>query len=98
LKNGGRVFVGQRDETFYIDLGGTFDTLNLHISPILSPVDDANDALLLGAARDTFSGFNVNTIALEIPIGDLMGPNGNKLIGDLCDDEPSESHGDQEGW
>lgn len=81
LKNGGRVFAGQRDETFYIDLGGTFDTLNLHVSPILSPADDANDALVLGAARDTFSGFNVNTIALEIPISDLMGPNGNKLIG-----------------
>ena len=81
LKNGGRVFAGQRDETFYIDLGGTFDTLNLHISPILSPADDANDALLLGAARDTFSGFNVNTIALEIPISDLMGPNDNKVIG-----------------
>jgi hypothetical protein len=81
LKNGGRVFAGQRDETFYIDLGGTFDTLNLHVSPILSPSDDANDALLLGAARDTFSGFNVNTIALEIPISDLMGPNGNKIIG-----------------
>ncbi|MBC7840571.1 MAG: DUF4331 domain-containing protein [Nitrospiraceae bacterium] len=81
LKNGGRVFAGQRDETFYIDLGGTFDTLNLHVSPILSPADDADDALLLGAARDTFSGFNVNTIALEIPINDLMGPNGNKLIG-----------------
>jgi len=81
LKNGGRVFAGQRDETFYIDLGGTFDTLNLHVSPILSPADDANDALLLGAARDTFSGFNVNTIALEIPISDLVGPNGNKFIG-----------------
>ena len=81
LRNGGRVFAGQRDETFYIDLGGTFDTLNLHVSPILSPADDANDTLLLDAARDTFSGFNVNTIALEIPISDLMGPNGNKVIG-----------------
>src|SRR5262245_22947055 len=81
LKNGGRVFAGQRDETFYIDLGGTFDTLNLHVSPILSPPDDANDALLVGAARDTFSGFNVNTIALEVPIADLVGPNGNKVLG-----------------
>jgi len=81
LKNGGRVFAGQRDETFYIDLGGTFDTLNLHVSPILSAADDANNALVLGAARDTFSGFNVNTIALEIPISDLTGPNGNKVIG-----------------
>ncbi|MDN5941724.1 MAG: DUF4331 domain-containing protein [Nitrospira sp.] len=85
LKNGGRVFAGQRDETFYIDLGGTFDTLNLHISPILSAADDANDATIVGAPQagtaDTFSGFNVNTIALEIPISDLMGPNGNKVIG-----------------
>ena len=85
LKNGGRVFAGQRDETFYIDLGGTFDTLNLHISPILSNSDDANDAVIVGAQgsgnADTFSGFNVNTIALEIPISDLTGPNGNRLIG-----------------
>lgn len=81
LKNGGRVFAGQRDETFFIDLGGTFDTLNLHVSPILSPADDANDALPLGTARDTFSGFNVNTIALEIPISDLTGPNGNTVLG-----------------
>ncbi len=85
LKNGGRVFAGQRDETFYIDLGGTFDTLNLHISPILSPSDDANDAIIVGAPgsgnADTFSGFNVNTIALEIPISDLMGPNGNLVLG-----------------
>lgn len=85
LKNGGRVFAGQRDETFYIDLGGTFDTLNLHISPILSAADDANDTTIVGAPGsgvvDTFSGFNVNTIALEIPISDLVGQNGNKVIG-----------------
>ena len=86
LKNGGRVFAGQRDETFYIDLGGTFDTLNLHLSPpILSNADDANDAIIVGAPgtgnADTFSGFNVNTIALEIPISELIGPNGNKVLG-----------------
>jgi hypothetical protein len=81
LKNGGRVFAGQRDDAFYIDLGSIFDTLNLHVSPILSPADDANDAVLLGAARDTLSGFNVNTIVLEIPISDVVGPNGNKVIG-----------------
>lgn len=85
LKNGGRVFAGQRDETFYIDLGGTFDTLNLHISPILSAANDANNEIIVGAPgsgnADTFSGFNVNTIALEIPIEELEGPNGNKLLG-----------------
>ena len=85
LKNGGRVFAGQRDETFYIDLAAIFDTLNLHAGPILSPADDANDAILVGApgggTADTLSGFNVNTIALEIPVSDLVGPNGNKVIG-----------------
>lgn len=80
LANGGRVFAGQRDETFYIDLGGTFDTLNLHISPILSPADDAADNRLVGDARDSFSGFNVNTIAVEVPISEIV-REGNTVIG-----------------
>src|SRR5579884_37958 len=79
LSNGGRVFAGQRDESFYIDLGGAFDTLNLHVSPILSAADDANDNQNLAA--DSFSGFNVNTIAIEVPISEVMGKNGNKVIG-----------------
>ncbi len=29
LPGGGKVFAGQRDEGFYIDLGGVFDLLNL---------------------------------------------------------------------
>src|SRR5262249_13554099 len=33
LGNGIRVFAGQRDDPFYIDLGGLFDTLNLGLSP-----------------------------------------------------------------
>lgn len=79
LSNGGRVFAGQRDETFYIDLGGTFDTLNLHVSPILSAADDANDGQNLTA--DSFSGFNVNTIAIEVPISEVTGRDGNPVIG-----------------
>lgn len=66
---GMRVFAGQRAETFYIDLGATFDTLNLRRSPLplLSAAEDANDgANPFGVNR--FSGANVNTIALEIPI------------------------------
>ena len=55
------------------------------ISPILSNADDANDAVIVGApgagTADTFSGFNVNTIALEIPISELLGSNGNKVLG-----------------
>jgi len=68
LSNGGRVFAGQRDETFYIDLGATFDTVNLRRSPpVLSPSEDDND-FVNPFGVDHFSGFNVNTIALEIPI------------------------------
>jgi hypothetical protein len=50
LGNGIRVFAGQRDDPFYIDLGAVFDTLNLR--------DPGTDML---------SGFNVHTIALEVP-------------------------------
>src|SRR5262245_18146054 len=68
LNNGGRVFAGQRDETFYIDLGATFDTVNLRRNPpLLSPSEDDND-FVNPFGVDHFSGFNVSTIALEIPI------------------------------
>jgi len=67
LANGVRVFAGQRDETFYIDLGGVFDgPLNLRRSPVLSNAEDADDTRNFGGV-DTFSGFNVNTIAIEVP-------------------------------
>ena len=50
LGNGIRVFAGQRDDPFFIDLGAAFDTLNLRTP-----------------GTDMLSGFNVNTIALEVP-------------------------------
>ena len=68
LSGGGKVFAGQRDETFYIDLGGTFDTVNLRRTPpVLTAAEDANNgANAFGV--DHLSGFNVNTIAIEVPI------------------------------
>jgi hypothetical protein len=51
LGEGVRVFAGQRDDPFYIDLGAVFDTLNLRSPGV-----------------DMLSGFNVHTIAVEIPI------------------------------
>jgi hypothetical protein len=50
LEGGARVFAGQRDDPFYIDLGAVFDTLNLR-----------------APGTDMLSGFNVHTIALEVP-------------------------------
>jgi hypothetical protein len=54
VKNGVRVFAGQRDDPFYIDLGAVFDTLNLRAPGV-----------------DMLSGFNIHTIALEVP-SDLL--------------------------
>jgi hypothetical protein len=71
LINGGRVFAGQRDEAFYIDLGATFDSLNFRRTPpVLSDSEDASDSVNPFGV-DHFSGFNVNTIAIEVPISSL---------------------------
>jgi hypothetical protein len=63
-----KVFAGQRAETFYIDLGAVFDTTNLRrFPPLLTAEEDANNASNpFGVNR--FSGTNVNTIAIEVPI------------------------------
>ena len=66
-----RVFAGQRAETFYIDLGAVFDTVNLRRPvPALTQEEDNNDAANpFGVNR--FSGFNINSIAIEIPIDQI---------------------------
>lgn len=83
-----RVFAGQRAETFYIDLGAVFDTVNLRRTPLplLTALEDGNDAAdPFGINR--FSGTNINTIALELPIdrvtSDQMSADqtGNPVIG-----------------
>lgn len=60
-----RMFAGTTDDAFWIDLGGAFDTLNTHISPVLTP---AQDSALENFASDTVSGYAVNTIAIEVPV------------------------------
>jgi len=83
--NGIRVFAGQRAETFYIDLGAVFDTLNLRrYLPLLTAAEDVDTVNPFGVNR--FSGFNISTIALEVPISRITGDGqpanaGNKLIG-----------------
>ena len=66
-----RVFVGQRAETFAIDLGAVFDTLNFRRAlPAQSAAEDANDNSN-PFGFDNFSGFNISTIAIEIPVARL---------------------------
>lgn len=58
LPGGGRVFAGQRDEGFFIDVGAVFDGL-------------AFRSIGASGGVDTLRGFNVNSIAIEVPIQDL---------------------------
>ncbi len=58
MGNGGKVFAGQRDEGFYIDLGAAFDTFNFRSIGSTGGIDG-------------LAGFNVNSIAIEVPIQDL---------------------------
>jgi hypothetical protein len=75
LDNGMRVFAGTVDDPFYIDLGGTFDSLNLRGSfpsgtpGVLTPAQDGNDRQNFGP--DDVAGYNVNTIAIEVPINQI---------------------------
>src|SRR5262249_21070802 len=63
-----RVFAGQRAETFAIDLGAVFDTVNLRRAlPAQSCAEDAHDTKNPFGSNN-FSGFNINTIAIEIPV------------------------------
>lgn len=64
-----RVFAGTAADSFFIDLGAAFDSLNFRQAAgggVLSPSVDADDSN--NYAPNTLAGFNVNTIALEVPI------------------------------
>ena len=65
---GVRVFVGQREETFYIDLGSAFDTLNFRRTPpILTLGEDQDNTQNPFGVDDALEGLNITTIAIEIP-------------------------------
>jgi len=62
--NGIKTFAGTTDDAFWIDLGATFDTLNLR-KAVLTPAEDASPTNL---TPDFVSGYSVNSIAIEVPI------------------------------
>ncbi|MBL8231986.1 MAG: DUF4331 domain-containing protein [Bryobacterales bacterium] len=65
-----KIFAGTTDDAFWIDLGATFDTLNLRTlgSGVPAVLTDAEDRAKENFASDTVSGYAVNTIAVEVPI------------------------------
>ncbi len=71
LPGGIKVFAGQRDDPFYVDLGSVFDLAGLrpfnpaHLIPL--PADAGHD----GVAR-----FNTHAIAIQVPISQLVSAKG----------------------
>lgn len=70
----GRVFVGQRKDPFVVNLGQTFDLVN-----IAAPATELK-AGAESAATDTLADKNVTAIELEVPASCLTG-SGNGVIG-----------------
>src|SRR4051812_26918071 len=62
LPNGGRVFAGQRDDPFFVDLGQTFDSINFRPG-----VGTGNQ----GGGKDDLAGYNTNSIVLQVPEGQV---------------------------
>ena len=77
LDGGIRVFAGPRDDPFYIDLGGAFDTLNLN-------------PFVRDSGIDMLAGHNVHTIAIEVPIA--MVSSGSGVDRRLRVHDPAEGH------
>jgi hypothetical protein len=63
LGDGTKVFAGQRDDAFFVDLGSIFDLAGLR------PFNALHD-IPLPAARgvDGVGGFNTNSIAIDVPL------------------------------
>lgn len=56
LKDGTKVFVGSRDDPFFVDLGATFDAINVRMGT-------GNE----GAGKDDLSGYSTSTTVMQIP-------------------------------
>ncbi len=56
LPDGGKVFAGQREEPFFVDLGAAFDAINVRVGT-------GNE----GQGKDDFSGYNISSIVMQLP-------------------------------
>ena len=70
LSNGGRVIAGEFDDPYQLDEKGIFDLVNLGRGD-LGGIQGARST----TTRDVFTGFNIFSIALEVPTSELF-PNG----------------------
>jgi len=70
---GVRFFAGLTDDPFYFDIVG----FNRFVSSVLAGTPDPTR---LNRARDSFGGYNIHMIAIEVPASMLRGPAGD-IIG-----------------
>ena len=56
LPGGGKVFAGQREDPFFVDLGAAFDGINLR-----------NATGNAGGGKDDLAGYGVHSIVLQVP-------------------------------
>ncbi|HEY3174816.1 MAG TPA: DUF4331 domain-containing protein [Candidatus Polarisedimenticolia bacterium] len=82
LERGVKAFAGTTDDAFWIDLGAAFDSLNFRVIPtvdvdgnggytstgIPAVMSADQDAAQVNFVSDSVSGYNVNHIAVEVPI------------------------------
>jgi hypothetical protein len=71
LPGGGKVFAGQRADSFFVDLGSIFDLLGLRPINGAHLLPKGNSTAINGVART-----NVHTIAMQLPIS-AVSKNGN---------------------
>lgn len=82
----GKVFVGQRKDSFAVNLGETFDLVN-YIPIEGDSAAGAGDAggfpggITQNTANDDLAGKNITTIAVEVPISCLTGGSGDVIGG-----------------
>jgi hypothetical protein len=63
LGSGTKLFAGQRDDAFFVDLGSIFDLAGLRPFNTLHAIP-----LPVEAGIDGVSGFNTNSIAIQVPL------------------------------
>jgi hypothetical protein len=68
LSGGARIIAGQFDDPYQLDEKGIFDLVNLSSSDLAGLAAGARKT----PAEDVFTGFNIFSIALEIPTSDLF--------------------------
>jgi hypothetical protein len=83
LPRGVSVFAGTVADPFFVDLGAAFDSLNFRMAAgggVLTPAVDGDDKN--NYAPNTLAGFNVNSIAIEVPITMLTSDSQTHAAGD----------------